>query len=409
MMALDDVTVIDLSHALAGPFASTMLADYGARVLKIEPPGTGDIARKWGPPFYGTDSAYFVTLHRNKRSVELNLKHPEGKELFFQLVERADVVLENFRVGTVQKLGIDYEQARARNPRIIYCSVSGYGQDGPYRDRPAMDLTVQAESGMMSLTGEQGGPPVRAGVSIADLTAGINATIAILMALHARARSGRGQFLDVSMLEGQLGLLDHTLGIYLADRVPLQRMGTAYNTIVPYQTFRTKTEDIAIAVGSDALWKTFCRILGIAHLEKDPRFATNRARTENRAVVVPQLQEVFLTRTYAEWEALFVEAGLPVGAINDLERVVSHPQVKARGLLKKMQHPVAGEVEVIAPFFAMSETPGGAVLPAPLLGEHTDEVLHQELGLPHDELARLRHAGVLGRHHPTPTHHGTKK
>jgi crotonobetainyl-CoA:carnitine CoA-transferase CaiB-like acyl-CoA transferase len=323
-------------------------------------------------------------------------------------VERADVVLENFRVGTVQKLGIDYEQARARNPRIIYCSISGYGQDGPYRDRPAMDLIVQAESGMMSMTGELGGRPVRAGVSIADLTAGINATIAILMALHARTRSGRGQFLDVSMLEGQLGLLDHTLGIYLADRVPLPRMGTAYSTIVPYQTFKTKTEDIAIAVGSEALWKTFCRILGIPHLEKEPRFATNRARTENRAVLVPALQEIFLTKTYAEWEALFVEAGLPVGAINDLERVVEHPQVKARGLLKQMEHPVAGKVEVIAPFFAMSETPGGAVLPAPLLGQHTEEVLHEDLGLPSDQIERLRQAGVLGMHRaPAPRPHGT--
>ena len=402
MRALDDVTVIDLSHALAGPFASTILADYGARVLKIEAPGQGDIARRWGPPFYGDDSAYFVTLHRNKRSVEIDLKHAEGKELFFRLVERADVVLENFRVGTVQKLGIDYERARARNPRIVYCSVSGFGQDGPYRDRPAMDLIVQAESGMMSLTGEAGGRPVRAGVSIADLTAGLNATIAILMALHVRRRTGRGQFLDVSMLEGQLGLLDHTLGIYLADHVPLPRMGTAYGTIVPYQTFRTRTEDIAIAVGSESLWATFCRILGIEHLEKHPQFATNRARTENRDVVVPKLQEIFLTRTYAEWEAAFVAAGVPVGAINDLEQVVRHPQVRARRLLKQLEHPVAGKVEVIAPFFAMSETPGDAFTPGPLLGQHTDEVLRDTLGITDDEIERLRRAGALGKHQAAP-------
>ncbi len=401
MKALDDVTVIDLSHALAGPFASTILADFGARVLKIEPPGQGDIARKWGPPFYGEDSSYFVTLHRNKKSVEIDLKHEAGKDLFFRLVERADVVLENYRVGTVQKLGIDYARARARNPRIIYCSVSGFGQDGPYRDRAAMDLIVQAESGMMSLTGEQGGRAVRAGVSIAALTAGVNATMAILMALHVRTRTGRGQFLDVSMLEGQLGLLDHTLGIYLADRKPLPRMGTAYSTIVPYQTFRTKTEDIAVAVGSEALWKTFCRILGIQHLEKHPRWATNRARTENRDVVVPALQQIFLTRTYAEWEKAFLEAGLPVGAINDLERVVNHPQVRARGVLKELHHAVAGKVEVIAPFFALSETPGDAVTPGPLLGEHTDEVLRETLGLAADEIERLRAAGALGKHHAT--------
>ena len=396
MMALDDVTVIDLSHALAGPFATTILADYGAQVIKIEPPGKGDIARKWGPPFYGDDSAYFVTLHRNKKSVEIDLKSAEGRELFFRLVERADVVIENFRVGTVKKLGVGYEETRARNPRIIYCSVSGYGQDGPYRDRPAMDLVVQAESGMMSLTGEQGGRPVRCGVSIADLTAGVNATLAILMALHARARTGRGQFLDVSMLEGQLGLLDHTIGIYLADRVPLPRMGTAYSTIAPYQTFRTRTEDIAIAVGSDALWKTFCRILGIQHMQDDPRYRTNQARTENRESLVAKLQEIFLTRTYAQWEERFVAAGLPVGAIRDLERVVKHPQVEARGVLKKLDHPVAGTVEIVAPFFAMSETPGGAFAPAPLLGQHTDEVLREALGLTAEEIERLRCNGTLG-------------
>jgi crotonobetainyl-CoA:carnitine CoA-transferase CaiB-like acyl-CoA transferase len=397
MMALDDVTVLDLSHALAGPFASTILADFGARVFKIEPPGTGDIARKWGPPFYGDDSAYFVTLHRNKRSVEINLKHPEGKELFFRLAERADVVLENFRVGTVQRLGIDYERTRERNPRIIYCSVSGYGQTGPYRQRAAMDLIVQAESGMMSLTGDLGGRPVRCGISIADLAAGLNATMGILMALHARGRTDRGQFIDVSMLEGQLGLLDHTIGIYLADREPFGRMGTAYKTIVPYQTFRTRTEDIAIAVGSDALWRSFCPLLGIERLMNDPRYATNRARTDNRETLVPVLQEAFLTKAYAEWEELLVGAGIPVGAINDLERVVEHPQVKARGVLTELEHPVAGKVKVIAPFFGLSETPGGAVSPAPLLGEHTQEVLEEALGLDAGEVARLREVGALGR------------
>ncbi len=396
MRALDDVTVLDLSHALAGPFATTILADFGARVIKIESP-SGDIARGWGPPFYGEDSAYFVTLHRNKRSVVLDLKHPEGRELFFRLAERADVVLENFRVGTVEKLGIGYERVRERNPRIVYCSVSGFGQDGPYRDRAAMDLIVQAESGMMSLTGEAGGRPVRCGVSIADEMAGVNATLGVLMALHARERTGRGQFVDVSMLEGQLGLLDHTLGIYLANRVMLEPMGTAYQTIVPYQTFRTRTEDIAIAVGSDALWRAFCPLLGIEELVDDPRYATNRARTANRDTLVPRLQEVFLTKSYAEWEALFLPAGVPVGAINRFDRVVAHPQVAARGVLVEVEHPTAGKVQVIAPFFRLSDTPGGVTAPAPRLGEHTDEVLRDRLGLAATEIDRLRRAGALGR------------
>src|SRR3954470_11807199 len=217
-MALDDLLVLDLSHALAGPFASTWLADNGANVLKIEPP-TGDIARAWGPPFHGRDSAYFVSLHRNKRSVVVDLKHPEGKEIVFRLAERADVLIENFRVGTVAKLGIDYLEVKARNPRIVYCSISGFGQTGPYRDRAAMDLIVQAESGMISLTGEPGSRDVRCGIAIADLAAGMNAGFAILAALHARGRTGSGQFIDVSMLEGQLGLLDAAIASWRSDGV----------------------------------------------------------------------------------------------------------------------------------------------------------------------------------------------
>ena len=236
-LALDDVTVLDLSHALAGPLATTLLADFGARVVKVEPPGTGDISRAWGPPFHGRDSTYFVNLNRNKKSVEIDLKHPEGKELLLRLAERADVLVENYRVGTVRKLGIDYEAVRARNPAIVYCSISGFGQTGPYRDRAAMDLIVQAESGMISVTGEPGSHGVRCGVSIADMTAGMHAAFGILAALHSRRRTGQGQFLDVSMLESQLGLLDSLIATYLADGIVPTPMGTAYKALLPYQTF----------------------------------------------------------------------------------------------------------------------------------------------------------------------------
>ncbi|HEY6001763.1 MAG TPA: CaiB/BaiF CoA-transferase family protein [Anaeromyxobacter sp.] len=395
-MALEDVTVIDLSHALAGPLASTILADFGAAVLKVEPPGQGDIARGWGPPFHGADSAYFVSLNRNKKSLEIDLKQPEGRELLLRLADEADVVLENFRVGTVDRLGIGYEAVRARNPGIVYCSVSGFGQTGPYRDRAAMDLILQAEGSMISVTGEPGGGRIRAGVSIADMQAGLNATIAILMALHARERTGAGQYLDISMLEGQLTLLDHSIGIYLADRVLLGPMGTAYRTIVPYQTFRTRTEDLALAVGSDALWRTFCPLIGAPELTDDPRFVTNAARVANRATLVPRLQEIFLTRDYAEWEAILEPAGIPVGAIHTLDRVVEHPQVKARGVLRESGHPAAASAPVVSPYFRMSGTPGGVRAPAPLLGQHTDEVLAERLGLGKDELARLRERGILG-------------
>jgi formyl-CoA transferase/CoA:oxalate CoA-transferase len=399
-MALEDLVVLDLSHALAGPAASTLLADFGAEVIKVETPGSGDIARGWGPPFHGDDSAYFVTLNRNKRSAEIDLKRPGGRELFLRLAERSDVVLENFRVGTVDELGIGYPAVSARNPRIVYCSISGFGQTGPYRDRAAMDLILQAESGLMSMTGEKGGRPVRAGVSVADLQAGMNATVAVLMALLARARTGRGQLIDVSMLEGQLTLLDHVIGIYLADRILSGPSGTAYRTIVPYQTFRTRTGDLALAVGSDALWRAFCPLLGLPELALDPRYATNAGRIRNREELVARLQEVFLTRSYEEWEAVLLPAGIPVGAINTLDRVVEHPQIRARGVLRESGHPAAPSARVVSPYFRMSDTPGGVRAPAPLLGEHTDRVLRDLLGLPDAEIARLRAEGVIGSGRP---------
>ena len=395
--ALGDITVLDLSHALAGPIASTLLADFGARVIKVETPGSGDIGRHWGPPFHGSDSAYFVALHRNKKSVEIDLKHPQGKELVFRLLEGSDVFLENLRPGAMERLGIDYPHAQARNPGLVYCSISGFGQDGPYRDRAAMDLIVQAESGMISVTGEEGGRPVRCGVSIADLTAGMNAAVAVLIALHARSRSGRGQFIDVSMLEGQLGLLDTALCAYRADGIVPGPMGTAYRALLPYQTFRTKTRDLAVAVGSDSLWRTFCPLLGLANLRDDPRYRTNRARNQNRESLITALQEAFLTRTYEEWESILLPAGIPVGAINTLDRAADHPQARARGVFATCDHPVAGAVQVTSPWFRLSETPGGVRSAAPLLGQHTDEVLREDLGMTEAEIEALRRAGAIGK------------
>ena len=395
MFALDDLVVLDLSHALAGPFASTMLGDYGAEVVKIEP-FAGEISRSWGPPFYGHESAYFVNLNRNKKSVALDLKHPEGKRTFLRLAERADVVLENMRVGTVAKLGIDYGAVRTVQPRIIFCSISGFGQDGPYRDRAALDLIVQAESGMISVTGDPGSHGVRAGVSIADLTAGMYAAFGIMAALHARQKTGRGQFLDVSMLEGQLGILSGMIGAYFADGVVPEPMGTAYGMLLPYQTFHTRTRDIAIGVGSDKLWKTFCPLIGLPQLTDDPRYATNAQRNTNRLSLIAALQEAFLTRTYEEWEAILLPAGVPMGAINRIDHVVEHPQVTARGALVECEHPVAGQIRMVGPPVRMSETPGGVRRPAPLVGEHTESVLREMLGMKDDEIARLRQSGAIG-------------
>ena len=324
------------------------------------------------------------------------MKHPDGKALFFKLLAGADVVLENLRVGAVQRLGIDYDRSREANPRIIYCSISGFGQDGPYRDRAALDLIVQAESGMISVTGPAGGPGVRAGVSIADIGAGMFAAFAIVSALHARQRTGRGQFVDVSMLEGQLSILQGVVGAYLADGIVPGPWGTAYAALLPYQTFRTKTRDLALGVGNEKLWRTFCRLIERDDLASDPRYATNAARVANRESLIDTLQQLFLTRAYEEWEAILMSGGVPVGAINTIDRVVDHPQVVARGALVDCEHPVAGKVRVVGPPARLSETPADVRLPAPLLGQHTDLVLRERLRLDDREIARLRSVGAIG-------------
>jgi crotonobetainyl-CoA:carnitine CoA-transferase CaiB-like acyl-CoA transferase len=392
--ALGDITVLDLSHALAGPFASTMLGDYGAEVIKIEAPRGGDMARSWGPPFYGDESAYFVNLNRNKRSVALDLKQAAGRELFFRLLDKADVVIENLRVGTVQKLGIDYARCRERNPRVVYCSISGFGQDGPYRDRAALDLVVQAESGMISVTGPEAGGGVRCGISIADITAGMFAAFGIVTAIHARRSSGDGQFIDMSMLEGQLSILSGVIGTYIADGEVPGPMGTAYKALLPYQTFRTRTRDVAIGVGSDRLWRIFCEAIGLPELAGDARFATNALRAANRRALVDALQAAFLTKSYEEWESILIEAGVPVGAINSIADVVEHPQARARGALVDTDHPTAGRVRVVAPPVRLSETPGTLRRPAPRLGEHTKEVL-SGIGVGAEEISRLEAEGVI--------------
>ena len=393
---LEDVKVLDLTHALAGPFCSTMLADYGAQVFKLETYGAGDIARAWGAPLPGGETGYFTSLHRNKKDIEVNLKHPRGKDIFFSLIERCDVVVENFRVGTLEKLGLDYKRASERNPGIIYCSISGFGQDGPYRDRAALDLIVQAESGMMSVTGEPGGRRVRAGTSIADLTAGMYAAFGILAALRVREKTGRGQALDVSMMEGQLSWLNTGIGNYLADGVVPGPMGTAYASLLPYQTFRTKTRELALAVASDKIWKTFCPLIGCPELADDPRYRTNQDRVKNRSSLIPRLEDVFLTRSYEEWEKLLVKGGVPVGALNDFAQVVDHPQVKARGSLTEIDHPRAGRIRVVSPVVRMSASPATVRTPSPTLGEHTEEVLRDFLGYSPTAIAELRAARAIG-------------
>jgi formyl-CoA transferase/CoA:oxalate CoA-transferase len=306
------------------------------------------------------------------------------------------VVLENFRIDTLKKLGIDYEAARKRNPGIIYCSISGFGQDGPYRERAALDLILQAESGMISVTGEEGSHGARCGVSIADMTAGMNAAYAILLALRVKEKTGAGQAIDVSMMEGQLSLLCTMLGSYMTDGVVPAPMGTAYKALLPYQTFATKTRDLALAVGSEKLWRIFCPLIGRPELAADPRFSSNRARDQNRAALVSLLQEIFLTKTYEEWEGLLVRSGIPVGTVNTLAEVVKHPQVVARKSFVEIDHPKVGKVPVVGVPARLSATPGSVRTPSPTLGQHTDEVLRDLLGLGKPDIDALRAAGTLG-------------
>jgi crotonobetainyl-CoA:carnitine CoA-transferase CaiB-like acyl-CoA transferase len=395
MEPLEGVTVLDLTHALAGPFCSTMLADFGANVIKLEPPGAGDIARGWGVPLPGGETSYFATLHRNKRGIIIDLKHPEGKELYFRLVERSDVVLENYRVGALKRLGLDYEAARKRNPGIIYCSISGFGQDGPYRDRAALDLILQAESGMISVTGEPGTTGTRAGVSIADLTAGMYCAYGVMLALRVKERTGEGQQVDISMMEGQLALLGTSIANYFANGEIPKPMGTAYPVVVPYQTFHTQTRDLALAIAGQKIWQKFCPTIGCPELLEDPRYRTTTDRMNNRDTLIPVLQKVFLTRSYEEWEPLLLKNDIPVGAINHLGQVVEHPQVRARGSLIELDHPKVGRVRAVRSPVRLSRTPAQPRTPAPLHGQHTREVLKEVLDMKADDIARLEAAGVV--------------
>lgn len=395
-LPLEDVKILDLTHALAGPFASTMLADFGAQVIKLEPPGAGDIARGWGVPIPGGETSYFVSLHRNKRGIVVDLKQPEGKALFFKLVEQCDVVLENYRVGALEKLGLGYEEAKKRNPGIIYCSISGFGQNGPYKDRAALDLILQAESGMISVTGEPGTTGTRCGVSIADLTAGMYCAYGVMLALRHKEKTGEGQQVDISMLEGQLSLLCTSFANYFVDGKVPAPMGTAYAVVVPYQTFHTKTRDLALAIAGEKLWRKFCPTIGCPELADDPLYRTTTDRMNHRDTLIPRLQAVFLTKTYEEWEALLLANDIPVGAINNIGQVVEHPQVKARRAFVEMDHPTVGKVRGVGSPVRLSKTPAEVRTPAPTHGQHTREVMRDVLGMSEGEIDALKAKGVLG-------------
>lgn len=392
---LEGLLVLDLSRVLAGPYCTMMLADLGAEVLKVEIPGRGDDTRQWGPPFAGGEAAYYLCVNRGKKSITLNLKTAEGREIVRRLAERADVLVENFYPGTMDEWGIGYQALRARNPRLIYCAITGYGQTGPYRDRPGYDFIIQAQGGIMSITGPVEGPPMKVGLAIVDVTAGMFATIAILAALWERERSGEGQFIDIALLDSHVAWLINVGSNYLISGERPRRYGNAHPNIVPYEPFPTSDGWIAVGVGNDRQWRDLCAVGGWNDLAEDPRFATNPLRVQNRDVLIPILQERFRTRTAREWEEALLAANIPCAPILHIDEVFSDPHVLSRGMVVEMPHPTAGRIRVAGSPLKLSRTPVRLEDPPPLLGQHTEEILRTYLGYRPEEIDRLREQGVI--------------
>ena len=399
--ALAHVRVLDLSRVLAGPWASQLLADLGAEVVKIERPGVGDETRGWGPPWLTTpdgaetrESAYFACANRGKKSVTVDLARPEGQAIVRRLAEQSDVLLENFKVGSLSRLGLGWEDLSALNPRLVYCSITGFGQSGPYKDRPGYDFVVQGMGGLMSVTGEPEGEPMKAGVAMTDILTGMYVATAVLAALAHRERSGEGQRVDLALLDVQVATLANLAESYLVTGRAPDRHGNAHASIVPYQAFATRDGYVVVAVGNDGQFARLCEVAGRPELAVDPRFATNAARVENRTALVPILQSILAERATRDWVASLEKAGVPCGPINDLAQVFGDPHVQSRGLRVEVPHPLAGKVAGVASPMRLSRTPVRHGTP-PLLGEHTREVLQDLLGMREEEIETLRRDRVI--------------
>lgn len=391
---LSGLRVLDLSRILSGPYATMALADLGADVVKIENPDGGDDTRSWGPPFQGGEATYFLAVNRNKRSLAVDLKSDVGQAVVKRLARGADVVVENFRPGTAERLGLGYEQLSASNPGLIYASISGYGQTGPMRDEPGYDAIAQALSGVMSVTGEADGPPVRVGVSSADLGAGMWAVIGILAALASRSATGRGQWVDVSLLDGQVSWLTYVAAGFFATGETPRRYGSAHPTIVPYQALRTADGHLMVAVGNDSLWRRFTATIGQPALADDPRFATNPDRVRHRDELIPALEKVLATRTSEHWAQQLASAGVPAGPISTVGQALAHPQVQARNMVGQVEHPTAGRLQTIGcPVKLSADLPVAPTAP-PTLGQHTDQVL-ADLGYADEDIRRWHAEGSI--------------
>ncbi len=392
MPPLDGITVLDLTRVLSGPYCTALLGDMGARVIKIEQPGKGDDTRGWGPPFLNNESAYFLSINRNKESITLNFKAPEGRAILDELLARSDVLVENFRPGSLANLGLDYASLAPTCPRLVYCSISGFGHTGPRRDQPGYDAVIQAEGGLMSVTGAADGPPFRFGVAISDLVAGLFAAQGIALALFVRERSGRGQHVDVALLDSVVALLSYQAGIYFATGTAPSRLGNRHPSIVPYETFAASDGEFVLAVGNDDQWKRCCAVAGV---EPEQRFATNRQRVmaydDLRPILAARLRE----QPCSYWIERLIAAGVPCGSVRDLNQVFADPQLAARNMIESLEHPTIGPLKVLGVPVKLSATPGTVRTPPPRLGEHTDAVLGGELGFSSDRIDALRARGIV--------------
>lgn len=404
--ALSHIRVLDLSRVLAGPWCGQILGDLGAEVIKVEKPGAGDDTRHWGPPYIkdaeGNDSreaAYFQSANRNKQALTLDFTQPEGQRLVRELVARCDVLLENFKVGGLAAYGLDYASLKAINPKLIYCSITGFGQTGPYAKRAGYDFMIQGLGGLMSLTGrpegEEGAGPMKVGVALTDILTGLYATVGVLAALNQREQSGIGQHIDVALLDVQVACLANQAMNYLTTGVSPKRLGNAHPNIVPYQDFPSADGNFILAVGNDGQFRKFCEVAGIAGLADDPRYATNKARVANRAELIPQLRQATVFKTTAQWIALLEAAGVPCGPINDLQQVFADPQVQSRGLSFDLPNALGGRTPQVASPLRLSDTPVAYHSAPPLLGQHTDALLQRVLGMSEGQIAALREAGVI--------------
>ncbi|MHA1319139.1 MAG: CaiB/BaiF CoA transferase family protein [Promethearchaeota archaeon] len=391
---LESILILDLSRALAGPYCSMMLADMGAEIIKIEMPGRGDDSRSWGPPFVEGESAYFMSVNRNKKSITLNLKSEKSKEIIEKLIKKADIIIENFRPGTMDKLGLSYENVAELNPEIIYASISGFGQDGPYRLLPGFDQVIQGMGGLMSVTGEPGGPPIKVGVAVADIAGGMFAAYGIMIALFNRQRTGKGQMIDVSLLDSQVAWLTYRAGSFFASGKIPQPLGSGHPNIVPYQAFKASDTYVNIAAGNDQLWQKFCSAVGLEDIVENPKFATNAKRVENRNELVNIISNIVSSKNAQEWLDILTKAGVPCGPIYTLDDIFTDPQVLHRNMVKDLDHIKAGKIKVTGVPVKLSATPGEILTAPPVLGQHTKEIL-LEIGYSDNDIEKFYQEKVV--------------